>query len=146
MRMATVLTDWKPIQRNRIRQDSRGSAGVRGPGMYVEKRARTWETLISLHSKSSWIYRRTFRLRELTHIREYSEKLLFIRKYNLQQVFAIDHKGRLKGIRESDWWIVLWGRESRLRGKGTSGNTQPVKETHTGHAGSDNMCKPQDRE
>ena len=34
--------------------------------------------------------------------------------------------------RESDYLIVLRGRESRPRGEGTSSNKQPVKETHTG--------------
>ena len=47
-------------------------------------------------------------------------------------------RGRSKADRESDQHIVLRGRESRPHGEGADGNTQLVKETFAGHAGSEN--------
>ena len=40
-------------------------------------------------------------------------------------------------IRDSDSFIVLRGRESRPQGEGMDRNMQPVKETSTGHVGSE---------
>ncbi|MCO5386611.1 MAG: reverse transcriptase domain-containing protein [Desulfosporosinus sp.] len=47
-------------------------------------------------------------------------------------------RGRPIGnIRDSDSFIVLRGRESRLQGEGMDRNMQPVKETSAGHVGSE---------
>src|ERR1700675_421707 len=42
--------------------------------------------------------------------------------------------GRQRMARESDHLIVLCGRESRPRGEGGDGGTEPSKETCAGHA------------
>jgi len=46
-------------------------------------------------------------------------------------------KRTFDGGRESDQLIVLRGRESRPHGKGADEDTQLVKETFAGHAGSE---------
>ena len=51
-------------------------------------------------------------------------------------------RGRLTVGRESDQLIVLRGRESRPHGEGADGDTQLVKETFAGQAGSGNKCQP----
>ena len=48
--------------------------------------------------------------------------------------------------RESDHPIELGGRESRPRGEGGDGETEPAKETWAGHAGPEDPSQPPCRE
>ena len=47
---------------------------------------------------------------------------------------------------ESDHLIVLGGRESRPRGEGGDGGTEPAKDTCAGHAGPEDTSQPPCRE
>ena len=52
------------------------------------------------------------------------------------------HEGALMMHGESDHLVVLGGRESRPRGEGGDGGTQPSQETCAGHAGPESTSQP----
>jgi len=56
--------------------------------------------------------------------------------------FSEQKEGESKVVRESDQSTVLGGRESRSHGEGADRDTEPSKETLTGHEGPESQCQP----
>src|SRR5713226_3999509 len=135
MQMAMVLTPQKPIQRTRLGERPEGLPGsTLERGMRAEKRQELGRPV-------------GFRLREGS-VAGHTD--LEPRKgkpghgcrpeptrheQHPQSVSRAEPKrGALKTWRESDHPIVLGGRESRSRGEGGDGGTEPSQDTCTGHA------------
>jgi len=147
MQMARVLTPQKPIQRERFGKLPEGLPGsTLERGRRGEKRQERGRPV-------------RFRLREgsvarHTDLEPHKGKPGYGRRpeptrhgERPQPVSRAEQKrGGLKTSRESDHLIVLGGRESRPRGEGGDGETEPAKETWAGQEGPEYPSQPPCRE
>jgi hypothetical protein len=138
--MAMVLTPQKPIQRTRLGERPEGlpgstlERGMRGEKHQEPVRFRLREDSVVGHTDNELRKGKPGHGRRPEPPRHGEPS---------QPVSTAEQKrGELKTWRESDHLIVLGGRESRPRGEGGDGGTEPSQETCAGHAGPEDTSEP----
>ena len=141
--MAMVLTPQKPTQRERFGELPEGLPGsTLERGMRGEKRQELGRP-VRFRLREGSVARHTDLEPQKGKPGHGSRPEPTRHEQRLQPVSTAEQKrGALKTWRESDHLIVLGGRESRSRGEGGNGGTEPSQDTCAGHEGPEYTSQP----